>query len=171
MYLHKRLSLLWFQRYLPASGFLDCPCIVISEMDPSGIVMAEFPYRVREGQGMHSLPLIIPVGGISMRVCIAKGLDIRYLWYNGNCNILTTDAWGFSKNDIYTSRRKIKIWVCFSEFSVLCRNLARMDNFQPLFSLTTFIIYQFKISKLSGGKAAGAWRSSPTRLSAEVKNA
>jgi len=41
--------------------------------------MAELPYGVREGQGMHSTPLIISVSGFSMRVCIAKGLDLTYL--------------------------------------------------------------------------------------------
>ena len=41
--------------------------------------MAELPYGVREGQGMHSTPLIISGGGFSTRVCIAKGLDLRYL--------------------------------------------------------------------------------------------
>lgn len=72
-------SVLRFQRHLSVSRFPDCPCSVISEMDPSGITMAELPYGVREGQGMHSTPLIISVGGFSMRVCIAKGLDLRYL--------------------------------------------------------------------------------------------
>lgn len=41
--------------------------------------MAELPYGVREGQGTHSTPLIISVGGFSMHVCIAKRLDLRYL--------------------------------------------------------------------------------------------
>jgi hypothetical protein len=41
--------------------------------------MVELPYGVREGQGMHSTPLIISVGDFIMRVCIAKGLDLRYL--------------------------------------------------------------------------------------------
>ena len=71
-------SVFRFQRHLSVSGFPDCPCSLISEMDPSGITMAELPYGVREGQGMHSTPLIISVGGFSMRVCIAKGPDLRY---------------------------------------------------------------------------------------------
>jgi hypothetical protein len=72
-------TLLLFQRYLSVSRFPDCPCSLISEMDPSGITMAELPYGVREGQGMHSTPLIISVGGFTMRVCIAKELHLRYL--------------------------------------------------------------------------------------------
>lgn len=71
--------MLRFQRHLSVSRFPDCPYSLISEMDPSGIMVAELPYGVREGQGMHSTPLIISVGGFSLRVCIAKGLDIRYL--------------------------------------------------------------------------------------------
>jgi len=59
-------------------------------MDPSGITMAELPYGVREGQGMRSTPLIISVGGFSMRVFIAKGRPKMPL-YNVHC-VLTVDA-------------------------------------------------------------------------------
>jgi hypothetical protein len=52
--------------------------------------MAELPYGVREGQGMRSTPLIISVGGFSMRVFIAKGRPKMPL-YNVHC-VLTVDA-------------------------------------------------------------------------------
>jgi hypothetical protein len=48
--------------------------------------MAEFPYRIREGQDMHSTPLIIPVATsvcafVLLRGFILDTFDVTYILY------------------------------------------------------------------------------------------